>query len=426
MRLIFPISMLSAATLLAAESSPSFTKDVAPILRENCNGCHSQSVSMGSLDLGTFEGVMKGGKHGQSVVSGKSAESRLYLMTAGKLQPAMPMGGKLLAAGDLETIRKWIDAGAAAPALGEATATKSSNSIPNIAPRVALRPAVYSLAWRGDGQMLAIGGYKEVRLLDAQGKVTGKLSGFQEAVRAVAFSKDGKLLLSAGGLPAQKGELKIWDAASGKEIATAYGHADAIYAAAFSPDGKWIATASYDKLIKIWDTASAKEVKTLKDHIDTIYSLAFTPDGSRLISGAADRTVKVWDVVTGARLFTMSEATDGINAVAIDPQGKVVAAAGQDKSIRLWSLGDKGAALVNSLIAHEDAILRIAWSHDGKYLLSTSADKVVKLFLVEGLKEIASYPGQSDWVNGLAFSSDDARFVAARFDGSIQFYPVTR
>ena len=423
---LLAISILPASAIFAAESSPSFTQDVAPILRENCGGCHSKSVSMGSLDLGTFEGVMKGGKNGQSVVSGKSAESRLYLMTTGKVQPTMPMGGKTLAAGDLETIRKWIDAGAAAPTLGDAAATKSPNSIPNIAPRVAVKPAVYSLAWRGDGEMLAIGGYKEVRLLDAQGKATGKLVGFQEAVRAVAFSKDGKLLLSAGGLPAQKGELKIWDVASGKEIAIAYGHADAIYAAAFSPDGKWIATASYDKLIKIWDTASAKEVKTLKDHIDTIYTLAFTPDGSRLISGAADRTVKVWDIATGTRLFTMSEATDGINSVAIDPQGKMVAAAGQDKSIRIWSLSEKSATLVNSLIAHEDAILRIAWSHDGKYLLSTSADKVVKVFLVDGLKEIASYPGQSDWVNGLAFSSDDARFVAARFDGSIQFYPVAR
>ncbi len=426
MRRIFSISILSAAILFAAETVPSFTQDVAPILRENCNGCHSKSVSMGSLDLGTFEGVMKGGKNGPSIVSGKSAESRLYLMTTGKLQPAMPMGGKTLAAGDLETIRKWIDAGATAPGLGEAVAAKSSNAIPNIAPKVAVKPAVYALAWRGDGQMLAIGGYKEIRLLDAQGKVTGKLAGFQEAVRAVAFSKDGKLLIGAGGLPAQKGELKIWDVASGKEIATAFGHADAIYAAAFSPDGKWIATASYDKLIKIWDTAGAKEVKTLKDHIDTIYSLVFTPDGSRLISGAADRTVKVWDIATGTRLFTMSEPTDGINSVAIDPQGKMIAAAGQDKSIRLWSLSDRAGTLVNSLIAHEDAILRIAWSHDGKYLLSTSADKVVKLFLAEGLKEIASYPGQSDWVNGLAFSSDDARFVAARFDGSIQFYPVTR
>ncbi len=426
MRRLLAISILSTPALFAAENAPSFTQDVAPILRENCIGCHSKSVSMGSLDLGTFEGIMRGGMRGPCVVGGKSIESRLYLMAAGKVQPTMPLGGKTLAAGDLETIRKWIDAGAVATGVGEAAAAKSSNTIPNIAPRVPVKPAVFSLAWSSDGQMIATGGYKEIRLLDAQGKVTAKLGGFQEAVRAVAFSKDGKLLIGAGGLPAQKGELKIWDVTSGKEIATALGHADAIYAAAFSPDGKWIATASYDKLIKIWDTASAKEVKTLKDHIDTIYSLVFTPDGSRLISGAADRSVKVWDIGTGTRLFTMSEPTDGINSIAIDPKGNMVAAAGQDKSIRLWSLGDKGATLLNSLIAHEDAILRIAWSHDGKYLLSTSADKVVKLFLVEGLKEIASYPGQSDWVNGLAFSSDDARFVAARFDGSIQFYPVTR
>ena len=80
----------------------------------------------------------------------------------------------------------------------------------------------------------------------------------------------------------------------------------------------------------------------------------------RLISGAADRTVKVWDVATGERLYTLSEPQDGLNTIALDPTGKFVAAGGLDKTIRIWTLGDKGGTLVNSLIAHEDAILKLA------------------------------------------------------------------
>ena len=134
--------------------------------------------------------------------------------------------------------------------------------------------------------------------------------------------------------------------------------------------------------------------------------------------------MKVWDVVTGVRIYTMGDPADGINSIALDPKGRRVVAVGQDKSIRIWTLGEKAATLVTGVIAHEDGILRVAWSPDGKRIASASADKVVKVFFADDLKETASYPGQSDWVNGLAFSADSARVVAARFDGSVQFYPV--
>src|SRR5436305_5952851 len=93
-----------------------FSKDIAPIFAANCIGCHASKVKMGSLDLDTMEGIKAGGNHGTILVPGNSAESRLYLMVAGKASPAMPLSGKSLAAGEIETIRKWIDAGAKAGA----------------------------------------------------------------------------------------------------------------------------------------------------------------------------------------------------------------------------------------------------------------------------------------------------------------------
>src|SRR5690349_13635627 len=111
------------------------------------------------------------------------------------------------------------------------------------------------MAWRPDGGELAIGGYKEVRLFDAARKPVATLTGHAEAVRALAFSRDGKLLAAAGGLPARKGEVKIWNVAAHSVITTIAGHSDCIYAVAFSPDGAMLATAGYDKLIKLWDAS---------------------------------------------------------------------------------------------------------------------------------------------------------------------------
>src|SRR5256885_6593553 len=83
-----------------------FSRDIAPIFAANCIGCHAANVKMGSLDLDTMEGIKTGGNHGTILVPGNSAESRLYLMVAGKASPAMPLSGKSLAAGEIETTRQ--------------------------------------------------------------------------------------------------------------------------------------------------------------------------------------------------------------------------------------------------------------------------------------------------------------------------------
>jgi len=294
-----------------------------------------------------------------------------------------------------------------------------AHAIAQAAP-IAANP-VYSLAWAPDGQTIAAGGFREVRLMDATGKqIKSKLAGSTEAVRSVAYSRDGSLLAAGAGLPGRKGEAILFR--NGEKILTITGHADCIYAVAFSPDGKTLATASYDKLIKLWDVATGKELRTLKDHIDAIYALAYTPDGKRLLTGSADRSVKVWDAATGERLYTLSEPTDGINTLALDPTGRRVAAAGLDKTIRIWTLGEKSGTLEQTQIAHEDQILRLAWSPSGETLVSAGADKVIKFLRLPNLEEIRVIEKQSDWINGLAFSSDGKSLAVGRYDGSLSVY----
>ncbi len=429
MRLIGAL-LLTSGVLARAQDAPSFANDVAPILAANCAGCHGANMRMSGLTLDTYDGVAKGGNHGQVIEPGKSEASRLYLMITGKVAPAMPLAGKPLAQGDIETIRKWIDGGAKPPTPEEArklAARLATPTIPDIKPKTGLHPQIGALAYRPDGKLLALGTYKEVRLADpATGQTMATLTGHAEAVRAIAFSPDGSLLAAAGGLPARSGEVKIWDVAARKELRTIKGHSDCIYAVAFSPDGKSLATSSYDKLIKLWSLETGQEIRTFKDHIDAVYALAFTPDGKRLISGAADRTVKVWNTTTGERLYTLSEPQDGLNTIALDPSGKFVAAGGLDKTIRIWELGPKGGTLVNSLIAHEDAVLKLAYSPDGKLIASSAADRTIKIFHARDLTEVKTYANQPDWVLSLEFSPDGRTIAAGRYDGSLEIYNVEK
>lgn len=279
---------------------------------------------------------------------------------------------------------------------------------------------VYSLAWSPDGNTLAAGGYREVRLLDPQGKPATKFAGHADAVRALAWSPDGQWLAAAGGLPGRKGEVKLWR--GGRPVATLTGHADAIYAVAFSPDGAQLATAGYDRLIKLWDRATGTELRTLKDHIDAVYALRFTPDGARLVSASADRSVKVWNPRTGERLYTLSDSQDGLWTMALDPRGRRVAAAGSDKTIRVWALGDTSATLEGAMIAHEDAVLRLAWSPDGEWLVSGGADRRLKWRRAATLAE-AGAAAQSDWITGLEFAPGGKQLAIARHDGSVEVKP---
>jgi len=100
-----------SSTLSGAQEPVSFTKDIQPILQNSCWKCHGEAMQLSKLDLRTFEGALKGGEKGASIVPGKAEDSRLYRRVAGLERPAMPMDGKLT--GDqISTIKAWIDQGA--------------------------------------------------------------------------------------------------------------------------------------------------------------------------------------------------------------------------------------------------------------------------------------------------------------------------
>ena len=80
---------LLAVSVLAGQS---FDRDLQPVFRQHCYACHAANVKMGSLDVETMDGLLRGGNRGTIIVPGKSAESRLYLTLTGALEPVMPMG----------------------------------------------------------------------------------------------------------------------------------------------------------------------------------------------------------------------------------------------------------------------------------------------------------------------------------------------
>jgi WD40 repeat protein len=96
---------------------------------------------------------------------------------------------------------------------------------------------------------------------------------------------------------------RIWDVATGREIVVLRGHKDAVNLAEFSADGRSVVTTSFnasamlstvENAARVWDAATGKEIATLKGHDGVVFLAAFSPDGKTIVTASFDQTARLW------------------------------------------------------------------------------------------------------------------------------------
>ncbi|MCH2584100.1 MAG: hypothetical protein MK138_04960, partial [Planctomycetes bacterium] len=414
-KLILNILFLSSAALPARGEDVDFHRDVAPILREYCAGCHNDDELKGELSLETWKLLMKGGEDGPSIKPGDAEGSRLIQLLSGKKKPYMPPRKKAQpSAAHIETLRSWINAGAKGPE--NDVSILSTLNVPELAAAENVEKPITALAFSPTGTR-AVARFTSVKV----GKQA--LAGHPGKINSISFSKDGKRVVTATGVTGLSGEAFLWDVETGKLIRRFTGeHRDILFDAELSPDGAILATAGYDRSIKVWETGSGKLLRTIEGHNGAIYDIAFSPDGSVLASAGGDASVKLWQVSTGLRLDTLGQPTGEQFNVAFTPDSRFIVASGADKQIRLWKWISREKPRVNPLVlvrfAHEDEITSFVISEDGSRLASSSADRTVKTWSLPGLEPLQTFDKQSDVVATLAFTPGERSLFVGRLDGS--------
>jgi WD40 repeat protein/serine/threonine protein kinase len=281
--------------------------------------------------------------------------------------------------------------------------------------------AIYGLAFSPDGRHLVSAGHADgtIKIWDVGSGQLVRSSGQLEGVICVAYSPDGRRVASGGG---SDNTVRLWEAASGALIRTLRGHSAPVPSVAFSPDGGCLASSSSDETIKVWDAETGREVRTLRGHSRGINRLAFSPDGKRLASASHDGTVRLWDAASGTLDRTLSAHASGAWGVAFSPDGRRVASCGSDATVRLWD-AVSGQELL-TLSGHRAAVHTVAYSPDGRHLASSSVDGTARVWDASSGQTLQTLSGHAGMVHFVTFSPDGRRLASCGTEGTVKLWDI--
>jgi WD40 repeat protein/predicted phosphodiesterase len=244
------------------------------------------------------------------------------------------------------------------------------------------------------------------------------LVGHTRWVSACAVTPDGRRVVSGS----WDKTLKVWDLATGHEVATLRGHAGAVNACAVTPDGRRVVSGSWDETLKVWDLATGHELATLRGHAGLVVACAVTPDGRRVVSGSDDQTLKVWDLATGHEVATLLGHAGAVNACAVTPDGRRVVSGSDDQTLKVWDLAT-GHELA-TLLGHTGRVRACVVMPDGRRVVSSSSDQTLKVWDLATGHEVATLHGHADWVFACAVMPDGRRVVSGSEDQTLKVWDL--
>jgi len=258
---------------------------------------------------------------------------------------------------------------------------------------------------------------------------------------ALSFSGDGKRIATASGWAWLVGKgldlnAQVWDAETGKVLATLSGHEGPVRSATFSPDGRLVLTRADEPVARLWEADTGKPFLELRSGEGALAAASFSPDGRHVVTAGKDRVARVWALTPGAPAIELNHA-DTVNDAAYSPDGRTIATAAGDwrlldtlaggrlsgKEARftaiLWDAATGRERL--RLPAFEAPVTLVRFAPDGKRLLTVSGDRSTRVWDAASGQLAAELRG-AGWVLGTAFSADGRWIATASADATARVW----
>jgi len=396
-----------------------FETDIAPILRRNCVACHRQKESHGGLNLETAASILTGGDHGPAVRAGNAVESLLLKVAARQQDPVMPppentVGARPLTPGELGLLKLWVDQGASA-------GTLRPHDIRWHDPSPAHQPA-FAVAVTPDGQYVACSrgshldlihlptGVRETTLSDPE--LPDLKSGpraHRDFVRSLAFDPSGDLLASGG-----YREVKLWRRPRLRSRAQQTHPSTAQVAAVHASR---IATGTVSGTVLVWDRSRPEEPRTLAAHSAAVTALAWSPDGTRLYSASLDKTLRCWDVTSGVAVGAAVELPAAARTLCTVERGAWLAVGLDEGGIRIWDrqaleTTTETVPALHVFHAHDGSVVALEADSSERGLLSGGSDGRIRRWQPPFEKPVQEW-GVDGQVVALSLSPDGQTVAVA-------------
>ncbi len=286
---------------------------------------------------------------------------------------------------------------------------------------------VYAVAWSPNGQYISSGGGDHIAKVWTPVQPSGNdhFTYIQHSgsVNSLTWSPDGTRIASAS----SDMTVQVWNATSGNRHVTYKGHTNNIRAVAWSPDGTRIASGGDDTTVQIWDANTGQHLATYSNHTGIVWSVSWSPDSARIASGSADKTVQVWDADTSGKTFPFiyhgHSMAQAVRTVAWSPSGQYIASGGDrpESTVQIWD-ASTGTRLVTYAEQTLD-IYSLAWSHDGRYIASSSWGEVrVWNPAPPAGKTLTIYTGNTGGVHTVVWSPIERRIASCSDDTTVQVW----
>jgi WD40 repeat protein len=280
------------------------------------------------------------------------------------------------------------------------------------------------------------------------GQHTCTLRGKTSGVTCVAFSKDGKRLVSGN----YDGTIDLWDVNDGTTptaLQTLTGHRLLVHSMQFSPDGFRIASASSDTAVMIWHAQSGELLHILEGNEGPALSVAWSPDGELVASGHSLGQIYLWKADTGTQVGEPLESNlHGVKCVRFANKTRGLLVSGNpDLGIKAWEIGQEGDVTSQRecqgrvVVGHYTNIIElsvivmlttslarmngIALSPDDRYIVSANGlEPELRIWDVATWQQVRKLEGPDGWSNDVAWSADGGCIVSGRREGGVCVWKV--